>query len=406
MGLESFRDRIRELAKAALNKPSRYGSDVDIYEFVPKEPPKIDLYESRVSKRLENVGIDVKASTRSATYFQVDSKVLAYKSFYPGVEILPLEIAIDEYRDFIRDYLWRAVRVDTDKYTAIAELRGSGGYFIRIKRGVKVEKPIQTCLFMVGGGLQAPHNIVIAEEGSEAHLITGCTIMPEVVGLHVGITEFYIEDRARVTYTMIHAWNKVTHVRPRTGIYLGNDSEYVSYYMTLANAKSIQTFPKIYAKGDTSRAYSSSIILALGDAEYDIGTEVVLLGQGSRGEVVSRVLAKDSSVTYARGKIVGLGEKVKGHVECRALSLSSKARILAVPELESKSQTAELTHEASIGKLAEDEIIYLMSKGFDEKEAESIVIRGFMDVSIRGLLPSLERTVKSVIDLITRMATH
>ena len=65
-----------------------------------------------------------------------------------------------------------------------------------------------------------------------------------------------------------------------------------------------------------------------------------------------------------------------------------------------------MTHEASIGKLAEDEIIYLMSKGFDEKEAESIVIRGFMDVSIRGLLPSLERTVKSVIDLITRMATH
>lgn len=107
--------------------------------------------------------------------------------------------------DEARNYVWRLIDPAMDKYTAIAALRGVGGYFIRVKENTRVEDPVMTCLFMSIGGLQAPHNIAVVEKDAEVTIYTGCTIAPESLGLHVGITEYYVEEGATLRYVMVHS---------------------------------------------------------------------------------------------------------------------------------------------------------------------------------------------------------
>ncbi|HDI02493.1 MAG TPA: SufD family Fe-S cluster assembly protein, partial [Ignisphaera sp.] len=247
MSKMSLLETLEKKALQALTKPSPYGLDVDIKQFIEFEPMKpLSLFEEK--DRLSKVGIDVTARTRAGYFYQVDNKVELFKSLVSGVEIIPLEQAIEERWDEIKQYLWRLIPVDLDKYTAITFLRGTGGHYIRIKKNTRVELPIQAC-FLMSGGAQLIHNIVVAEEGSEATIITGCTIAPEVIGLHVGVTEVFVEKGAKLIDIMVHSWNRVAHVRPRTAVLLDDDAIYASYYINMSTTKSLQSFPRIEIRG-------------------------------------------------------------------------------------------------------------------------------------------------------------
>ncbi len=253
---------------------------------------------------------------------------------------------------------------------------------------------------MSSPGLQAPHNVVIVEEGAEVTLYTGCTIMPEPAGLHVGISEFYVGKGAKLRYVMVHSWNRVTHVRPRTAVRVDEEGEYVSYYISLGKVKSIQTFPAVHL-GKEAKAYSASVILGLEDSEIDVGTYVAL-SEGSSAQVVSRVLARDYSRVWTRAIISG--SSGRGHIDCRGMLVHDTAQIYAVPELRALGREAQLTHEAAIGKLSEDEIAYLMSKGFSREEAEGILIRGFISVDLEWLPHRIRRYVEGILNLVASRA--
>jgi len=139
----------------------------------------------------------------------------------------------------------------------------------------------------VGGGLQAPHNVVIVEEGAEAVVYTGCVIAPEAVGLHVGISEFYVLPRAELRFIMLHDWNKAAHVRPRTGVLVEEGGEYVGYYANLSAVKPLQTSPRIWL-GEDARTHTVSILLGAGDAEIDVDTAALLESPGAAAELVKR----------------------------------------------------------------------------------------------------------------------
>jgi hypothetical protein len=123
-----------------------------------------------------------------------------------------------------------------------------------------------------------------------------------------------------------------------------------------------------------------------------------LTGKGTKGEVISRAIAMNSSEISARGLLVGEHPKSKAHLECNGLLLSDKARIHAIPELIGKSQGTELSHEAAIGKISEEEVEYLMARGFSREEATSLIVRGFMDVGILGLPKILEDEMKRLVE--------
>lgn len=144
---------------------------------------------------------------------------------------------------------------------------------VRVKGGAKVKEPNLACLSIVKGGLQAPHNVAIVEEGAEAVVYTGCVIAPEVVGLHVGISEFYVLPRTKLRFIMVHSWNRAAYIRPRTGVLVEEGGEYVEYYANLAHVKSLQKSPQNWLRED-AKAYLASVLLGLGEAEIDVSTSV------------------------------------------------------------------------------------------------------------------------------------
>lgn len=383
MASPSWLEYIRDRAKKALDRPAQYGPDVDLSKFGGFYAA---VEEDAALKVAEGAGVSAKAP---AFYIQADNVYFKYLSRIPGVEVYRVEEFVETHRDVAKDYLWRLVPPDMDKYTAAAALRGTGGYVVRVKTGAKPKEPILACLSIVRGGLQAPHNVVIVEEGAEAVVYTGCVIAPEAFGLHVGISEFYIHKGATLKFVMVHNWNKAAHVRPRTGVLVEEGGRYVEYYANLASVKTLQTMPRLYLE-DGAAAHTTSVLLGAGDAVIDVGTSATLRGDSAAAELVTRALATGSAEVVMRAYIEARGAS-RGHIECSGLLMSESARVVTIPQLAAYSRDASLTHEASIGKLAEEEINYLMAKGLTYQEAVSLLVRGFVTTDIHKYLPDAVR---------------
>jgi Fe-S cluster assembly scaffold protein SufB len=193
----------KALAKDAREQVATFGSDIDMDAFTPEtdEHPYVEdiaAFSQTEREQMLKAGVDLGAKNRSGTFVQKNLSVVHSRSSQEGMEIMDIEEARDKYGG-LYDYWWKAVPVDMDKYTARAELHQEHGYFMRSLPGVKSIYPLQACLYLEEDNLaQDVHNIIIAEEGSELHIITGCATAPHVrSGLHVGISEFYVKKGAR-----------------------------------------------------------------------------------------------------------------------------------------------------------------------------------------------------------------
>ncbi|MCX7914175.1 MAG: SufD family Fe-S cluster assembly protein, partial [Thermodesulfovibrionales bacterium] len=250
--------QIRDRAKKALNKTSPYGEDIDLRQFQKLiERGKIESLELLPKTAKESAlmsGVDVTEKERSGSYVQIDHSVV-YKRLSKlcegKVELMSTNEAIESY-DWLENYFWRIIQPDADKYTAQVALNPTHGYFIRILPGEKLDYPLQTCLMIAEGYIsQNAHNIVIVEENAELHIITGCTLSKsDAIGIHLGISEFYVKRGGKLFFTMIHNWAENFHVRPRTAVMVEEDGIYVNNYALLRPVKSIQSFPLVYLKGD------------------------------------------------------------------------------------------------------------------------------------------------------------
>ncbi|MCS7113775.1 MAG: SufD family Fe-S cluster assembly protein, partial [Candidatus Bathyarchaeota archaeon] len=301
----------------------------------------------------------------------------------------------------VLDYYWRAVPVDLDKYTATAFLHERDGYYVEVEDNVEISTPIQACLLLRSPSLiQVPHNIVVVGEGSKLHVLTGCTVARENPGVHIGVSEFYVKRGGLLTFTMIHSWSRGMHIRPRTAVYVDDGGVFVSQYITTSLVDSIQAYPIVHLVGEGSSAYLSSVIVGRSSSHIDVGGAIELKASGSSGEVVSRVVSMDECRIVSRGRVTGLIRGVKGHIECRGLILSDGSYIDAIPELEARAYDVQLTHEAAVGRIAEEEILYLMAKGFTEEEARSIVVRGFLQPKLPMLPKQLADYLSTVMERI------
>ncbi|MFH1403508.1 MAG: SufD family Fe-S cluster assembly protein [Candidatus Altiarchaeota archaeon] len=349
-------------------------------------------------------GMDAGEKERSASYMHIDHSTVVEKVnelFKGQVELMDTLEALEKY-EWLSEYRWGIVDKDKDEYTRAAQ-NPSGGYFMRILPGAKVTFPIQSCLMISQDNVeQRVHNIIIAEEGSEARILTGCSLHPDVKsGQHVGVSEFYVKDGATLHFTMIHNWAEKTVVRPRSAAVVGDNASFISNYILLNPVKDLQMYPAAFCSGRNSRASFNSIIYGSGDSLMDVGSKIVLSGAGSRGEVISRTVAKDDSRIIARGMLVGETSPVKAHLECRGLLLNDGATIHAIPELVGSMKNVELSHEAAVGRIDDKEINYLMSRGLSMDEATSVIVRGFLDVELMGLPAKLESEVRALLDKTT-----
>lgn len=399
---------IRALAQAAIDKPGALGPDIDIDRFTTvSEHDRVDslaALERQVRETALMSGFTSEESERAGSYFQLDRTAIyeRVEAAYGGaIEIMSTADAIRRYPDeMVERYWWREVAPDKDKYTALVALHQTEGYFIRIRAGHTVDKPIQACLFVSESDVsQNVHNVIVVEDGAHANVITGCNIHADVKeGLHAGISEFYVGKGAQLTFTMIHNWAQEFSVRPRTGIAVDDDGVYINNYVLLKPVKSLQSFPVVRLVGERSRGVFNTIVYGLGESQIDLGSEALLIGEGSRSESVARTVTRDASTVYSRGRLIARTNDCKAHLDCRGIVQSEHSTQWAIPDLASEGAPgAELSHEAAISPIAAEEVYYLMSRGVPKDEAVSMITRGFLDLEIPGLPAPLRTQIDSAI---------
>ena len=397
---KTYKDR----AKAAAAKPAALGEDIDLSTYVSsteEQPYRADPSElpAQAKEQMLEAGVILDdTSQRSGTFVQIDNAPVHSSSRQEGIEIMAVSQALKKH-DWLSDYWWQAVAVDTDKYTANIELGQNDGYFIRALSGYKTIYPVQACLYLATARLaQNVHNIIIAEENSELHIITGCTTASkEEPGLHMGVSEFYIKKGAKVTFTMIHSWNPEVAVRPRTAAIVEENGLFLSNYILMKPVRSLQMYPAARCVGENATVRFNSILVAAEGASLDVGSRAFLNARGAKTEIISRAITTGGNI-IARGYIEGNAPEVKGHLECRGLILGGKGVIHAIPELKGTLAGIDLSHEAAIGKIAEEEVEYLMARGLTRAEATATIIRGFLRVDIEGLPPLLSAELQRAVE--------
>lgn len=393
---------LNEKALKAKEKKAALGPDVDLSTFTaePVDHPymgDLSALPEDDKQRMIQAGVDVKEEIRSGTYIQKDTAVLHAHSLQEGLEVIPVKKALKE-NPWVRDYYWKLASVDADKFTANAQLQLHDGYVIRALPGAKVVMPVQACLYLDKENIsQYVHNLIIAEEGSELHIITGCATSPHLKrGLHVGISEFFVKKNASLSFTMIHYWAEEMMVRPRSVGVVEEGGLFLNNYICMKPVKSLQMFPttRLVGKGAVSRFYS--LLVGNPGTELDVGGRIALEAEDTRAEIIARAISNCGKIIN-RGDLIGDVPGVRAHLECRGLILKG-GTIHAIPELQGRVEGVEMSHEAAVGKIAQDEILYLMSRGLSEDEATSTIVRGFMNVDIPGLPPQLKAEIDRAVE--------
>jgi hypothetical protein len=212
----------------------------------------------------------------------------------------------------------------------------------------------------------------------------------------VGISEFFVKKNAKLSFTMIHNWAEDMMVRPRSVAQVEKGGLFLNNYICMKPVRSIQMYPTTHLVGEDAVARFYTIIVGSPGSEYDVGGRIFLKKPGNRAEIVARTISNGGRI-IARGALIGEVPDVKAHLECRGLILNG-GLIHAIPELEGHVDGVEMSHEAAVGKIAQEEIAYLMSRGLSEDEATSTIVRGFLNVDIPGLPPQLKAEIDRAID--------
>jgi Fe-S cluster assembly scaffold protein SufB len=356
----------------------------------------------KILEEAQKVGLEAEEKNRSGTFVHLNQETIAasVNELYEGkLELMDIKAALKKY-SWLEDYRWKLVNKDKDEYTKKVAEDFSGGYFMRILPGAEIAFPLQSCLLITQRNLeQRVHNIIIAEEDSKAHIITSCLQHSSVPkASHLGISEIYVKKKAMLNFTMIHQWSENTVVRPRSVIQIDDNATFVSNYVCMQPVRDIQMYPSANCIGENSRVSFNSILYGHKNSLLDIGSKAVLTGKGSKAEMVSRAITREGSKMIIRGMIEGDTSDCKGHLECRGLIMDDYSVMQSIPELIAKKKGVEITHEAAVGKISEKEITYLMTRKLTREQAVSLIIRGFMDVSILGLPEALNKEIKTIVD--------
>lgn len=348
-------------------------------------------------ERLVLAGIDVQDKHVSGTFMQLNHADVHCGTRHEGLELMDIRAALAKY-DGLPQHYWRLLDPEKDEFTRLTREHCNGGYFMRVAKGVKLTEPVQSCMFIKGHGAgQSIHNIVIVEEGAELHVLGGCATAHDAEhSAHLGITEYYVEKGGKLTFTMIHNWGESTTVRPRSAGRVEAGGVFQNNYILLKPVGDLQMYPGITLAGEGAVARFDSVIVAPEGSHVDSGNRIELNAPHTRGEIISRAVTTGGTIIN-RGFIGANATPVKGHLECKGLIIGN-GRMHAIPELDSCRDGVELSHEAAVGKIAQEEIEYLMARGLDEDEAASTIVRGFLNVDIMGLPAPLQRAMQEQID--------
>ena len=299
-----------------------------------------------------------------------------------GVLFLDTDSALKEHPEIFKKYFGKIIPPEDNKFSALNSAVWSGGSFIYIPPGVKVDMPLQAYFRINAENIgQFERTLIIADEGSEVHYIEGCTApVYSSESLHSAVVELVAHKDAKLRYTTIQNWSNDVYnlVTKRAYAYDGATVEWIDGNI---GSKLTMKYPGIYLMGPKAYGETLSIAFAGKGQHQDTGAKMVHMAPDTTSKITSKSVSRSNGRSTYRGLLhVAKGAtNVKSTVRCDALLLDETSKTDTYPYMEINQEDATVTHEATVGKIGDEQIFYLMTRGFNEEEALSLIVNGFME---------------------------
>lgn len=305
-----------------------------------------------------------------------------------GVIFVSIEEGLRRYPDLFREYFGTIIPIEDNKFAALNSAVWSGGSFVYVPPGIKVDLPLQAYfrLNMANIG-QFERTLIIADEGSQVHYVEGCTApIYSTDSFHSGVIEIMVKKGARVRYTTIQNWstNVYNLVTQRAMVHEGGTMEWVDANL---GSKVTMKYPSCYLVGKGARGEILSMAFAGPGQHQDAGGKVIHFAPSTSSKITSKSISKGGGRASYRGllKVHKNATDVRSNVVCDALLLDPQSRSDTYPYIEIDEQDVTIGHEASVSKVGEEQLFYLMSRGLSEEDATTMVVSGFIEPLVKEL---------------------
>ncbi len=306
-----------------------------------------------------------------------------------GVVYTDMESALTgEYADMVEEHFMKLVPPTDHKFAALHGAVWSGGSFVYVPKGVKVEIPLQSYFRLNAKGAgQFEHTLIIVDEGADLHFIEGCSAPKyNVANLHAGCVELYVRKNARLRYSTIENWSKNMY-NLNTKRALVDENATMEWVSGSFGSHVSYLYPTTILRGDNSHCEFTGITFAGGGQNLDTGAKMIQLGKNTSSYINSKSISKDGGISTYRSSIEirPTAKGAKSSVDCASLMLDDISRSDTIPAMDIRTGDADVGHEAKIGRISDEAVFYLMSRGISESEARAMIVSGFADTVSKEL---------------------
>ena len=317
---------------------------------------------------------------------QYDSEVVYHSMkkelMEQGVIYTDMETAVREYPELVKPHFMKCVPVTDHKFVALHGAVWSGGSFVYVPKGVKVDIPLQSYFRLNSPESgQFEHTLIIVEEGASLHFIEGCSAPKyNKVNLHAGCVELYVKDNAYLRYSTIENWSKnMLNLNTKKAI-VGKNAQ-IDWVSGSFGSKISMLYPMSILNGEGAKTEYTGISFAGKGQNLDTGFKVIHNSPNTSSLINSKSISKNGGAATYRA-LVRINENSKNSkcsVSCESLMLDDISRSDTIPVNDIRTDDVEFSHEAKIGKISDQSIFYLMSRGLSEEDAKAMIVRGFAD---------------------------
>ncbi|HPR34695.1 MAG TPA: Fe-S cluster assembly protein SufB [Anaerolineaceae bacterium] len=305
-----------------------------------------------------------------------------------GVIFLSIENGLKQYPELFREHFSTVVPIQDNKFAALNSAVWSGGSFVYVPKGVKVDLPLQAYFRLNNANMgQFERTLIIADEGAQVHYVEGCTAPTySTESIHSGVIEIVVKKNARVRYTTIQNWSSNVYnlVTQRAMVWENANMEWVDANL---GSKVTMKYPSCYLRGEGAHGEMLSVAFAGSGQVQDAGSKMVHFADNTSSKITSKSISRANGQSSYRGLVkVARGLKnVKSNVVCDALLLDPTSRSDTYPTIESGSKDVTIGHEATVSKIGEEQLFYLNSRGLSNEEATTMVVSGFIEPLVKEL---------------------
>jgi Iron-regulated ABC transporter membrane component SufB len=299
-----------------------------------------------------------------------------------GVIYTDMETALRDYEDIVKEYFMKLVPPTDHKFAALHGAVWSGGSFVYVPEGVRVDIPLQSYFRLNAPGAgQFEHTLIIVEKNSYLHFIEGCSAPKyKVNNLHAGCVELFVKENATLRYSTIENWSKnMYNLNTKRAVVDKNGT--IEWVSGSFGSKVSMLYPMSILRGEGARSEFTGVTFAAKGQYLDTGTKVVHAANNTTSTVNSKSISKDGGHAFYRGllRVSKNATGCKSTVSCTSLMLDNESKSDTLPIIEIDNDNIDIGHEAKIGRISDDAIFYLMSRGISEEEAKAMIVRGFVE---------------------------